>query len=81
MRVERHDDAEWLGHLEPADNDLMGTLNHRDDARSPLVTIATDAGTFPRASFRGIRRQRGNLNQIAVEGAAELGVGNEEFAF
>ena len=81
MRVERHDDAEWLGHLEPADNDLMGTLDYRDDARSTLVAIATAAGTFPRASFRGVRRQRGNFDQIAVEGASELGVGNEEFAF
>ena len=81
MRVERHDDAEWLGHLEPADNDLMGTLDHRDDARSTLVTIATAAGTFSRAALRGIRRQRGNFDQIAVEGASELGVRNEEFAF
>ena len=46
MRVEGHDDAERLGRLKPADNNLMGTLNHRDDARSPLVTIATAAGTF-----------------------------------
>ena len=81
VRVEGHDDAERLGRLEPADDDLMSALNHRDDVRSPLVTIATAAGTFARVSFRGIRRQRGNFDQIAVEGAAELGVGNEELAF
>lgn len=59
----------------------MGALDHRDDARSPLVTIATAAKAFMRAALRGIRRQRGNLDQIAVEGAAELGVRNEELAF
>ena len=81
MRVERHDDAERLGGLEPADNDLMGALDHRDNARGPLVAIAAAAKAFMRAALRGIRRQRGNLDQIAVEGAAELGVRNEELAF
>ena len=46
MRVERHDDTERLGCLEPANDDLMGALDHRDDARNPLVTIASTARTF-----------------------------------
>ena len=81
MRVERHDDAERLGGLEPADNDLMGALGHRDNARGGLMAVPSAAKAFMRAALRGIRRQRGNLDQIAVEGAAELGVRNEELAF
>ena len=81
MRVERHDDAERLGRLEPADNDLMGALDHRDNARGGLMAVPSAAKAFMRAALRGSRRQRGNLDQIAVEGAAELGVRNEELAF
>ena len=81
VRVERHDDAERLGGLEPADNDLMGALDHRDNARGRLMGVPSAVKAFMRAALRGIRRQRGNLDQIAVEGAAELGVRNEELAF
>ena len=43
--------------------------------------VPSAAKAFMRAALRGICGQRGNLDQIAVEGTAELGVRNEELAF
>ena len=45
------------------------------------MAVPSAAKAFMRAALRGIRRQQGNLDQIAIEGAAELGVRNEELAF